>query len=615
MLGKPSVPTSIRYANNFGTTLSGIVFVCLLVFSIPAQAALFNSSWQASKIASLTGPGVRLLDKNKNVIGELNVNHVRELIEVQRRLEREIGINGELYIVDGDSPNAFAATLQGKNIIGFNLGMMRMVGSDRDALAAVMGHELAHLVKGHSQQTQEREVVLGIIGLVAGLALDRKFSQRSGAPTNLGTNLSILGTTLVGRSFSRDQEREADKFGVQWMSAAGYDPNGALRLWQRMRADFSFFSTHPSSDERLQNIRTQLADLPKRDPPVQVAAAAPSVTQAVGPASKQVITEFQEDTSDADDPFILGLTAYRAGRYTEAFTHAMESANRGDARGQFGVGYLYLAGQGVSKDYSKAAEFLTQAADQQSLMATTYLGLMHELGLGFPKDFAAAAGYYQKGVDAEFPNAMARLAALKFSGAGVPKDPQGALELANKAAEQNDSLGAYLVGNAYFTGSGVPQDYTQTRNWMARSAQQGFTPAIAMMGVLYVQGRGVPQNFAEAARYYKLAADKNNVVGKVGLATLHLSGRGVPRDYAESRRLFEEAYKQGNAVAAAGLGQIYRDGLGVAKEAPRALAWFDVAVRKGYAAATKPRDDLTATLTPADVQYAKTLAEFLLTQR
>ena len=42
---------------------------------------------------------------------------------------------------------------------------------------------------------------------------------------------------------------------------------------------------------------------------------------------------------------------------------------------------------------------------------------------------------------------------------------------------------------------------------------------------------------------------------------------------------------------------------------------FDVAVRKGYAAATKPRDDLTATLTPADVQYAKTLAEFLLTQR
>lgn len=593
-----------------GAAIARVALLLVLgALSTSGYPAAFSHVWPAERIAALQGGSVRLLDKNKNVIDTLPISTVRSLLDVKRRITQQAGIDAELFVVDGDSPNAFATRVNEKNVIGFNIPMLKAFGHDTDAIAAVMGHEVAHLVRGHGVQRQETDAVLGIIGLIAGLALDHKLSRRYGTYTDLGSTLTSLGATLVARSFTRDQEREADDHGLRYTHAAGFSAAGAVRLWENMpQRGFSFFATHPPTAERVQNIRTVLATLlPQRVDSSTTAETRPSQPATAGTIAS--VAEFKEDSSASDDPFILALNAFRQGRYEDALRHAMVSAEKGDPRGQFGLGYLHLYGRGTPKDYPKAAEYFRLAAAQESALAITYLGIMYELGWGFQRDPSTAAEFYGKAAAADFPHAVARLASLKLVGRGVARDPVEAVALASKAATANDALGQYVLGVAYYQGQGIEQDYTKAREFFESTAARGFGPSNTMLGLIYSQGRGVTKNYETAASFYRKAIEKNDATGKASLGFLYLSGRGVSRDVAEARRLFDEAHQQGNSVGTIGLGQVLRDGIGVEKDPVRALAFFDLAVRRGAGSAAKLRDDLTRLLSEEQITTARKLAD------
>ncbi|MBI79538.1 MAG: peptidase [Gammaproteobacteria bacterium] len=149
----------------------------------------------------------------------------------------------EVVVFDDDATNAFAMP-GGK--IGVFTGIFK-VADTPDALAAVIGHEIAHLTESHvieRARNQSRNDMLVILG---------------NAATGLGDYIQTGTTLLLSLPFDRGQESEADKVGLNYMSKAGYDPRASIYLWKNMEehadgAPPEFLSTHPSGDTRMNDL-------------------------------------------------------------------------------------------------------------------------------------------------------------------------------------------------------------------------------------------------------------------------------------------------------------------------------------------------------------------------
>lgn len=197
------------------------------------------------------------MNPNKETVATVDVATVRKLIQIKERIENASGIGrAELLIASGDGPNAFAASTKDGRVVAVNVGMLRLLGIDWDAFAAILGHELAHHALNHGAERQQREQMrqgaAAVLGVILGAA---------GVP--MGETIADLGTTAVATVYTRDEEREADRLGLEYATRAGYDPRGAARAWQRMMSvsNFAipFLSTHPTSQERLDTLN-RLAD-------------------------------------------------------------------------------------------------------------------------------------------------------------------------------------------------------------------------------------------------------------------------------------------------------------------------------------------------------------------
>lgn len=158
-----------------------------------------------------------------------------------------VGDNWEVTLFESDEVNAFA--LPGGKI-GVYTGILK-VANNQDRLAAVIGHEIAHVLAHHANE-RASAATLANIGVVAiGLATNRnQNSQLAIAALGLGVQYGII------MPYSRTHETEADLLGLDIMAKAGYDPREAPKLWQAMKADKKesipeWLSTHPSDDNRI----------------------------------------------------------------------------------------------------------------------------------------------------------------------------------------------------------------------------------------------------------------------------------------------------------------------------------------------------------------------------
>ena len=165
----------------------------------------------------------------------------------------------EVVVFQSDQLNAFA--LPGGKI-GFYTGILDLMDND-DQIAAVMGHEVAHvkfrhaaLRAGRANQTQ-----LGL-GL-GGAALGASGVQNAGAWMQIfGAGVTVANTL----PFSREHELEADREGLYYMARAGYEPYEAVKFWQKMEAKKDgappeFLSTHPSGGTRIQQLEAEIAKM------------------------------------------------------------------------------------------------------------------------------------------------------------------------------------------------------------------------------------------------------------------------------------------------------------------------------------------------------------------
>lgn len=160
----------------------------------------------------------------------------------------------EVQVFASKDLNAFA--LPGGKI-GFYTGILDLMDND-DQIAAVMGHEVAHVNFNHSGQRYGRTAATSAGLQVAQVALGSgQTGQVAAQALGLGAQYGVI------LPFSRQHELEADRYGLRYMNKAGYEMDEAVRFWQKMSAQKSgaqpeFMSTHPSDDTRITQLQNEI---------------------------------------------------------------------------------------------------------------------------------------------------------------------------------------------------------------------------------------------------------------------------------------------------------------------------------------------------------------------
>ncbi len=146
------------------------------------------------------------------------------------------------------------------------------VTQNENALAVVMGHEIAHAVAKHSVERASHALTVNITTQVADIFLGGAINKtRNTVGQNTGLDIFQLG---IMNPFGRKQESEADYLGLIFASLAGYDIRESIPLWERMaeankgKEPPQFMSTHPSSSSRIKNINEWMNEIIIKYPPI-----------------------------------------------------------------------------------------------------------------------------------------------------------------------------------------------------------------------------------------------------------------------------------------------------------------------------------------------------------
>ena len=167
----------------------------------------------------------------------------------------------EFVVLNNSVPNAWA--LPGGKI-AINRGLLTELNSEAE-LAAVLGHEIVHAAARHSAQQQTRGLLSqALVMATAVVANDSEYGA-------LAVGSANIGAQLLNARYGRSAELESDKYGMEYMSRAGYDPIGAVhlqetfvRLNSERKSDWinGLFASHPPSPERVAANRETAAQLP-----------------------------------------------------------------------------------------------------------------------------------------------------------------------------------------------------------------------------------------------------------------------------------------------------------------------------------------------------------------
>jgi predicted Zn-dependent protease len=158
----------------------------------------------------------------------------------------------EIVVFEDRSANAFA--LPGRKI-GVHTGLLS-VAKTQDQLAAVIGHEIGHVMADHGNErvSQQSALQIGMQTVAVMTDTTTATGQATMAALGIGSEYGVL------LPFSRSHESEADEIGLDLMARAGFDPAQSVTLWENMSAAGGqqppeWMSTHPSHDTRISALR------------------------------------------------------------------------------------------------------------------------------------------------------------------------------------------------------------------------------------------------------------------------------------------------------------------------------------------------------------------------
>lgn len=213
----------------------------------------FMSDAQLNKMGAQTYQNIikkSKLSKNRRL--------VRQVEEIGRRIAAASGanFNWEFVVIEDDKQvNAFC--LPGGKIAVYT-GILP-VAKNNAGLAAIMGHEVAHAVLRHGGERMSQAMLVNIGLTVANVALQNNRNRQL-----IAGALGAGATFGIMMPFSRSNETEADRLGIEYMAKAGYDPSESVTLWHRMaaagggRRQPEMLSTHPDPIRRANDLKKML---------------------------------------------------------------------------------------------------------------------------------------------------------------------------------------------------------------------------------------------------------------------------------------------------------------------------------------------------------------------
>lgn len=178
---------------------------------------------------------------------------------ISNRLITQVGVfrpdasqwKWEINVEKNDQLNAYC--MPGGKIMVFS-GLAEKLNATDDELAAVIGHEIAHALREHGRERMSQAYIqqFGLQALAAMIGGNMGSVAAQGA--GMGSQL------LFALPNGREQEREADRMGLELAARAGYNPEAAVSLWQKMteankNSQPEFLSTHPTSSNRIKDLQ------------------------------------------------------------------------------------------------------------------------------------------------------------------------------------------------------------------------------------------------------------------------------------------------------------------------------------------------------------------------
>jgi len=180
----------------------------------------------------------------------------------QNNLSQDLnGFAWEFNLIENKEVNAWC--MPGGKVVVYS-GLLP-VTQNETGLAVVMGHEIAHAVAKHSNERMSQALVAELGGQTLAAALQQQPQQTQQIwMTIFGVGVQ-LGAVLP---YNRLQESEADHLGLIFMAMAGYNPNSAIEFWTRMSQNagtnqLEFLSTHPSDENRIRKIKSEIPEAMK----------------------------------------------------------------------------------------------------------------------------------------------------------------------------------------------------------------------------------------------------------------------------------------------------------------------------------------------------------------
>ena len=235
--------------------------------------------------AKLNAKAAKIFEKIQEKEKLITGSKLTEIKEIGKRMETSIGeyfnqsnlkdptiyFDWEYILIDNKKiRNAFC--MPGGKIAVYS-GILE-VTKNKNGLAAVMGHEIAHAVAKHSVERASRGALLTVSTNVIDVISGGKLSS-----VNRTTGMDTIGMISqlgIMNPFNRKQESEADYLGMIFSSLSGYDIRETPKIWERMKLlnkgkrQPEFLSTHPSAENRIKKINEWTNDIILDYPPIKI---------------------------------------------------------------------------------------------------------------------------------------------------------------------------------------------------------------------------------------------------------------------------------------------------------------------------------------------------------
>lgn len=250
----------------FGKGLGAVITICAPLFFLAGCST--NPATGQSQFTALMSPAQENqvgAQEHPQIMAEYGEYDNAEIVNYVRRIGKRVTANTErpdveykFFVLDSPIVNAFA--LPG-GYIYVSRGLLALANSEAE-LAGVLAHEAGHITGRHSAARYSRGVVTSLGASLISAALNTPAASQA---LNLGSELYL-------KSYSRDQENEADSLGIRYLKQAGYDPRAMTWFLESLKASadlearidgrktaasMGYFSTHPATQDRVNKTRSE----------------------------------------------------------------------------------------------------------------------------------------------------------------------------------------------------------------------------------------------------------------------------------------------------------------------------------------------------------------------